>query len=90
MRTLQNNSVSDNVEDWQKPVQSALQKIEQAQRLVESAASDLSSVRGFAAEHAELCNLSNTINAGWHDVDVKRGGLAALKSRERAREALRA
>lgn len=53
-------------------VTSALQKIEEAQGIINEAASELSSVDGFADEWGKVCGLYDQVKEVWYVVDGRR------------------
>jgi len=57
-------------------VENALEKVEEAQRLLDKAAQDLCSVDGYAAEWKATCELYQKVKEHWHEVDARRGELA--------------
>lgn len=59
--------------------QTALDKLEAAQRLVEDAAETLCPLTGYADEWTALRQLRDTINAHWHQVDGRRTELQATE-----------
>lgn len=64
-------------------IQSALNEIEEAQNIIESAARELCSVPNFGEQWTEVCELRRTVNAQWHKVDRRR---IALKTATKIQE----
>lgn len=55
-------------------VRDALDRIQQAQNLINEAAQSLCSVRGFANEWSDSIHVHDTIKTYWHQVETRRRG----------------
>ncbi|NCF87811.1 MAG: hypothetical protein GWQ08_20185 [Verrucomicrobiaceae bacterium] len=53
-------------------VKSCLEKLQQAQGIINEAASDLSAVDGFADEWSKVCGLYDSVKEIWYVVDERR------------------